>query len=288
MTVATSEVVGITAYSHLAPNGMLLGLAANIAPYKGWLLGVNSSGYLTTQAAGTAGLLPFGFADRRSAGDADAGDATMVCRHVTASGFPNSTAANDAILATDIAVPAWAADNQTIGRKSNSGGSNRSLVGLALGLAEDDTPIVVHGPIGGLLARAALMANAFPLASFHRIDAAASDTLTRVDIIRPKVHGTVTSITFTGAAIAADNTDYVTITVHKTDGAGGAQVLLGTYDSRAANNGAVTAHVPASFTLSVVAGALDLLETDTVEITIAKGGAGKVVSGAFLVNGKAL
>ena len=45
--------------------------------------------------------------------------------------------------------------------------------------------------------------------------------------------------------------------------------------------GAVTAFVPASFTLSVVAGALYLLETDIVTITTVKGGAGKVITGTF-------
>ena len=98
-----------------------------------------------------------------------------------------------------------------------------------------------------------------------------------------KIHGLVSAIQFVGAAVAADNTDYVTITVSKRDGAGGAAVVLGTYDSRAANQGAVTAFVPAAFSLSAVAGALNVLETDIITLTVAKGGAGKTLTGAFRV-----
>jgi hypothetical protein len=133
-----------------------------------------------------------------------------------------------------------------------------------------------------------LIADRFSLASTEIADAAASTAIAEKAIRRPKVKGTVTSIEFTGAAIAADNTDYVTVTVAKRDGAGGSPVTLGTYDSRAANNGAVTAFVPALFTLSVVAGALYLLETDIVTITTVKGGSGKVITGPVTVHGKAI
>ena len=69
---------------------------------------------------------------------------------------------------------------------------------------------------------------------------------------------------------------------------GGGAVTIATYDSRAAGNGAATAFVPKAWTLSVVAGALDLLETDEVTIAIVKGGSGQVLTGRINITGKAI
>lgn len=201
---------------------------------------------------------------------------------------PASTIAADGFTAADMAFPFFIASENAAGRKSNYSGSNRSIGGLVFGLDAFGAPVVWSGPLAQLVARGALIANTFSLASTEIADAAASTAIAEKAIRRPKVKGTITSIEFTGAAIAADNTDYITVTVSKRDGAGGGAVSLGTYDSRAANNGAVTAFTPAAFTLSVVAGALFLLETDIVTITTVKGGSGKVITGVVTVHGKAL
>ncbi len=200
-----------------------------------------------------------------------------------------STLSGDTFTAADAGgVPAFIATENTIGRKSNVSGSNRSIAGMVYGLNEDGTARFWGGPMACAIARMVLQTNATMLAAYSIADAAASTATAERTIRRPKVKGTVADITFTGAAIVADNTDYVTVTISKRDGAGGAAVVLGTFDSRAANQGAVTAFTPASFLLSVVAGALFLLETDIVTITVVKGGAGKSITGEFLVNGKAI
>lgn len=200
-----------------------------------------------------------------------------------------STLSGDGFTAADAGgVPAFIATENTIGRKSNVGGVNRSIAGMVYGLNADGTANFWGGPMAQAHARAILIANGFLLASHGISDAAASTATAERIVVRPPVHGMVTSATFTGAAIVADNTDYITATLSKRDGAGGAAVVIATYDSRAANQGAVTAFVPMPLALSAVAHALELLETDVVTLTVVKGGAGKVLTGAFLVNGKAI
>lgn len=200
-----------------------------------------------------------------------------------------STLSGDGFTAADAGgVVAFIATENAIGRKSNVAGSNRSIAGMVYGLNSDGTARFWGGPMAQAFARQRLILDAYALASQGIADAAASTATAEKAIKRPKVKGTITDITFTGAAIVADNTDYVTITISKRDGAGGGAVVLGTYDTRAANQGAVTAFTPAAFSLSAVAGALFLLETDIVTLTVVKGGAGKVLTGEFLVNGKAI
>jgi hypothetical protein len=286
MTAATGRVFGIhPIHDEAIPPAFRYDLSGSVAPYRNWMLGLDSSGYAVAQAAGVTDLIPLGFAQRDQASDATAGDAEIVTRQIVAAGFVNSTGASDALLSTDICVPAWAVDNQTVGRKSNLSGTNRSMAGLALGLdaAHDNAPIIFHGPIGWMFARLAHMGDAYVGGSYQIADAAANTTTAEAAMVRVGVHGTVTAVQFIGAAVAADNTDYVTITIAKRDGAGGGATTVATYDSRAANQGAVTAFVPAAFALSGTAAALRLLETDVLTITVAKGNAGKVLTGAIRV-----
>ena len=63
--------------------------------------------------------------------------------------------------------------------------------------------------------------------------------------------------------IAADNTDYVDMDVTGTTG----------YDSRAANQGALTADTPVALTLSP--GSVVLAAGSQLKVTMAKGGSGK-------------
>lgn len=290
MTAATGRVFGPKPFGgdDAIPHALSTPLASSVAVYRNWLLGVPyGSANAVAQAAGVVDLVSLGFADRDNVADATAGASHMIARQSFVSGFPSSTESNDAILASDIGVPCYAVDNQTIGKKSNHGGTNRSLLGLALGVDPDNnTPIIYPGPIGWLLGKLAMMTLAANIAEFAIADAAASTTTAERVIPSSKLHALVSSIQFVGAAVAADNTDYVTVTVSKRDGAGGAAVVLGTYDSRAANQGAATAFVPMAFSLSAVAGALNVLETDIITLTVAKGGAGKALTGAIRVIGK--
>jgi hypothetical protein len=290
MTAASGRIAGPKPYGdhNPIPWGDTLALAASVAPFRNWLLGVvPTTGYVVAQAAGVTDLVCAGFADRDEPSSAAAGRSFMLARQQFVSGFLNSEETNDALLSTDYAAPFWIVDNQTVGKLSNFGGVNRSLGGLAFGIDPDtDTPILYPGPVGWTLGRVAVMADNAIFAAVPVVDSAASDTIAERVIPTEKLHGKVSAIQLVGAAIAADNTDYITLTVSKRDGAGGGAVVLGTYDSRAANQGALTAFTPKAFALSAVAGALNILETDVITITEAKGGAGKSISGAVRIIGK--
>ncbi len=185
----------------------------------------------------------------------------------------------------DMAKAFYIADENTIGKLSNQGGSNRSLGGVYLGLGTDGYPKAWAGPVAWLLARGALIADAFPGAEDFLEDAAAGDDTAERVMSRAAVHGIVTGIEFIGAAVAESASDNAVITVSKRDGAGGGAVELGTYSTDLAptGQGAITAFVPAAFALSAAAGALELLETDIITISVVKAGNGQALSGRVRV-----
>jgi hypothetical protein len=199
------------------------------------------------------------------------------------SGLPASSISNDGFTDADFGVPFYFANENTPGKLSNSAGSNRSLGGLAFGLDLNNsgasTPILWTGPVAHLIARATLVTNALMGGWYaHPVDAMASTTTADKAMYRTQVHGVITGVRITTlGTLAADNTDYVGINVYKADGAGGTHVLVASYDSRAANQGALAAGVPKAFALSAVSGAINLLETDILTYEITKSGAGKIV-----------
>jgi hypothetical protein len=199
-------------------------------------------------------------------------------------GMLASTSSNDSFTDADFGVPFYMKDENTPGKLSNLSGSNRSLGGLVFGLNIEQggslpTPILWTGPVAHLVARATLLTSSFVGGWFaHVVDAMASTTTAEKTMFRSQVHGVVTGVRITTlGTLVADNTDYVTINVYKADGAAGTHVLIASYDSRAANQGALAAGVPKSFALSAVAGAINLLETDILTYEVTKAGAGKVV-----------
>lgn len=225
----------------------------------------------------------YGFPDELSSTSTTAGQAVARTDQRWATHATPSTIANDGFDQTDVTTPFYIADGNTPGKLSNSGGKDRSLGGLVIGVAQpgESAIRIWTGPIAQLLARAALVVNAASGAEYQIADAAANTATTEVAISRKAWHGLVTGVTYTGDAVAASNADYVTVTISKRDGAGGAAVVIATYDSRAANQGAATQHVPMNFALSGVAGALNLLETDIVTITVTKTGAGQALRGTI-------
>jgi hypothetical protein len=266
---------------------------ASLTIGRGQYVTYNASGHAALNDGTVPGLVcaGVGYPAPISGSSTIAGQAFAQLWQGFGQGNPSSTIANDAFTAADTCTPAYIKDENTLGKLSNYSGSNRSLAGLVFGVSPDARvlPRAWVGVVAQTVARGVLIADSFMLASTEIADAAASTAISEKAISRPKVKGTITSIEFTGAAIAADNTDYITVTVSKRTAADpGTAVSLGTYDSRAANNGAITAFVPAAFTLSVVANALFLLPTDVVTITTVKGASGKVITGAVLVNGKAI
>lgn len=271
------------------PAGGVVGLQADEHGWRGQFLTYNATGAVKVNDGTVPGLICAGvvMAEMPSESSPVEGAAQLdVWTGYSSAGF--STISGDTFATGDVCTPAWIAGPASVGKKSNYLGANRSLAGLVVSLYADTAPRTWAGPIAQAVARGVLMADAASLAWTEVLDAAASTATAEMVMPRAKVHGTVTSIAYTGGAIVANNTDYVTATISKRDGAGGAAVVIGTYDSRAANQGGATAFTPVLFSLSVVAGALALLETDVVTLTIAKGGAGKIVAGTIVVTGKVL
>lgn len=266
-------------------------LAAGATGGYGQALFFNASGYALRNDGATPGLICAGRITKQLAGDAgsQAGQFRCDVHQGIGTGQAASTVSLDGFDITDVCTVAFDAGDGVPGKLSHNGGSSRSILGIVFGLDDAGRPRLWCGPQAHAMARALLIAKNFPLASHEIADAAANTAVSeRIVSFRPKVKGTVTDITYTGSALVVGDTDYVTISVAKRDGAGGSPVVLGTYDSRAAGNGAATAFVPKSFTLSVVAGALYLLESDVVTITTVKGNSGQVLTGEILVNGKAI
>lgn len=204
---------------------------------------------------------------------------------------PQSTAPGDSFAASDRCVPAYIASSTTIGKKAvTSSGVARAVGGVVFGVDEEGRPIALLGEIGSLLGRALVSLNSKLLGWFaHPVDGAASTTTAEKTIVREPVAATVTAIYFdTMGTVAADATDYITVTVYKADGAGGTHVEVGSYDSRAANQGAIAAGVPKAFALSATASALNLLSTDILTYDVDKQGSGKIFPvGTLRVIGKA-
>lgn len=194
-------------------------------------------------------------------------------------GLPASAEVGDGFTDADYVVPFWIKDENTPGKLSNLAGDNRSLGGLVFGLDTDGNPILWDGPVAWLLARAAHQLDRKVGAWHEIIDAAASTATAERPMIREQIHGRVVAVEFVGLAIAAHADDHALITIAKRDGAGGGATTIATYNTDSDEDGAAAAFVPKAFVLSAVAGALDLLETDIVTVTITKGGNGQQITG---------
>lgn len=277
------------------PPGDNLKLAATADGGQGGLgqaVFFDASGFVSINDGTMPGLVCAGvvFPQRLTETSAIAGTKRAMVWQGFGSNVPGSTIANDTPTAASQCVPIWDSGNGIPGLLSNFGGSNRSLIGLCFGLDDVGNPRYWAGPVASAVARSVLVSNAFPHAWYTITDAAASTTTAERAIPSSKIHGIINRVEFVGAAVAADNTDYVTITIRKRSlaDAYATGATVATYDSRAANNGAITAFTPAAFTLSGTAANLEKLETDIFTIEVAKGGAGKQLIGEITVNGKAI
>lgn len=267
--------------------------ASESAAYGQCLYFNNSTGYCQLNDGATPGLVSAGVCTEKLAGPNTTAGAESALVHQGYGGRQAaSTIANDGFSATDFLAVAYDAGNGVPGKLSNYGGDNRSIMGLVLGVDGDDAPYVWAGPVGSLMARALHACTRKLLGWYaHPVDGSASTATAEKTMLREPLHGVITVVRFTSAlgTIAADVTDYVTINVYKADGAGGTHVLVASYDSRAAHEGALAAGVPVSFALSAVAGALYLLETDILTYEVTKAASGKVVPvGTLEVFGKVI
>ncbi len=290
MTSATGRVSTIKFFGDDSqlPWSICRPLSANVGPFRGWLLGQNSSGYAVSQAAGITGLVSLGAVDRDQDSSATSGNAYALLRNCWISGLKASTASNDGLVDTDFGIVAWAADNQTPGKLSNQGGNDRSMLGLCFGLDPDtSTPALWVGPVAWLVARSTHIADHITAASMaFPVDAAANTATAETVIPRAAggLHGVVTSVTFTpNASLTADDTDYATITVKKRDGSGGAAVTVATITTKiTGGSGDWTAFEPMSITLTATAADLLLLETDVLTLTVAKAASGVTIPASEL------
>ena len=279
--------------TQLSPGATIKLTASASAGYGQNLYFSDSLGSVALNDGTVPGLVSAGVCTERLAGPnaLEGGEAVTVHQGVGGKQAA-STIANDGFTALDFLTVAFDAGNGVPGKLSNYGGSNRSIMGLVLGVDRDLAPYVWTGPIASLMARSLLLLKAKTLGWYaHPVDGSAGTTTAEKSIHREPVHGTITAVKFVSqlGTLAADNTDYVGINVYKADGAGGTHVLVASYDSRAANQGAIAAGVPVSFALSAVAGALNLLETDVLSYEVTKGGSGKIVPvGVLTVIGKVI
>lgn len=270
-------------------------LAASAQAGRGQILTFDSSGNVALNDGATPNVLSAGVAypTALSATSTTAG-AAAIGLDVGVGEVPMSTASLDSFGATDVLKPAYVYSENAIGKKTNTAGVKRALFGLVFGItnANETTPraLAWGGRIGQLLARALVWLDTAPIARYQIADASASTATAERAIPCTALVGLVTAVDFVGAAIAADNTDYVTITIKKYGAADSyaSGTSIATYDSRAANQGAITAFTPAAFALSAVSGATTLLDTDVLTLTVAKAGAGKTLTGAIRVNGKVI
>lgn len=260
-------------------------LAASAQVTKGNFVTVSpSTGYAIQNNGTTANQICAGIGDYAELSDtsATAGLALARTSQRFCWGLTASTASNDGFTEADWGVPFYIAGASTPGKLAvSAGGVKRSIGGLVFGLDElnTGTPVLWAGPIASLVARSTIMAQSVVGAWVQKAaDGAASTATSETVISREPWGGVVTAIKFTSmTAITANNTDYAVINVYKADGAGGTHVLLGSYDTRITGNGAVTAGVPASFTLTTTTANLTILPTDIVTYEITKGGSGQVV-----------
>lgn len=202
---------------------------------------------------------------------------------------PASTISGDGFAAADIGKPFWIASENTPGKLSNYGGSNRSMGGFVVGIDDNDCPILVSGVTGQLIGRSAMVSDAIVLGSHkYAVDAGAATDLTEIQFsdARAKLHGVITSIEFiANATLAADATNYKTLTVTKYAADGTTPVVVGTMTTVLVT----TKWVAKQFTLSAVAGALNILEGDLFTIQNSHTGSGAVTpAGVIRINGKAI
>jgi hypothetical protein len=265
-------------------------MAANETPEQDDIVILDSSGYGVV-ADGTqynlrsAGVM---YPDQRSTSSTTNGRNAV--RVWDGYGAKMPMKSGDAFTANDVCVPAYVSAAKELAKSASASGLGRIIGGLALGLDKNGDLLAWLGPIGQLLARASLLADNYQFAQYAIADAAASTAISERVIGIVKKPGVVTVVNYTGAAFAADNTDYATGTLAKRGAADSyaAATTIATFDSRAANQGAATAFTPYAWALSGTAANLRLIPGDVLTLVTTKAASGKSLSGSIDVFGKVL
>jgi hypothetical protein len=286
MTATPTLLGGYTPYSdhNPIPVSFARPLAANAQVGRGQFVTVSrSTGYaaLNDGTAPNQICVGQGFPSELSDTATAAGNAYVRVHGSFFSGLVASTVTNDSFTDADYCTPFYIADENTPGKLSNHSGSNRSLGGLVFGLDAFSRPVLFSGAIAWLLARSAAQLDS-TLGGWAKLAAdTATGDIAAHTMVRNPVHGTISAIKITSSGtITASNSDYKEINVYKTDGANGTAVLVGSYNSTVGTTtgvGSLAANTPKAFLLSTVAGALDLLETDTLYCTVTHHGSSGVI-----------
>jgi hypothetical protein len=285
MTATSALLGGYTPYSdhNPIPASFARPLAANVQVGRGQFVTVaRSSGYAYLNDGATPNQICVGqgYPSEQSDTSATAGNAAVRVHGSFFSGLVASTIANDSFTDADYCTPFYIADENTPGKLSNYSGSNRSLGGLVFGLDAFSRPVLFSGAIAWLLARSASQLDS-TLGGWAKLAAdSGTGDITAFTMVRNPVHGTISAIKITSSGtITANNSDYKEINVYKTDGANGTPVLVGSYNTTVGTTtgiGSLAANTPKAFLLSTAAGALDLLETDTLYVSVTHHGSSGV------------
>lgn len=277
---------------HAAPYVIRRPLLTGAQPYQFYLVqGTPSSGmFCGVNATSTPNLLTLGAAtqDTTLVGAVDGG-AEVTLYQQWLIGYYQTATAGDFFVDTDYGAVAWAIDNQTMGKLSNLSGSNRSIGGIFVGIdrVNQGKAEFAVGAIYSLLARAVHIADNSSVRIRTAADGSAGATTAETGTSREPVHFQVTGATVAfDAAVTGSDSVYATITVYKRDANGANQTVIATGTTGATSatanwmGGTSTAFKPQSMTLSVVAGALNLLETDVITYAIAKASTGTQLGAA--------
>lgn len=273
------------------PSGAVVPAQASATAGLGQILTYDSSGNAALNDGTVPGLICAGVASpaKLSASSSTAGNAFISVWTGYGSGPASSALTNDAFLASDVCTVAWIASENTIGKRSNISAVSRSMFGLVFGIDERSIPRAWGGPVAQAVARSIHVSDNVVLGQHqYAVDAGAATDLTEVIFSSPraKIHGLITSIEFIpNATLAADATNYKTLTVTKYASDGTTPVVVGTMTTVLVT----TKWVAKSFTLSAVAGALTILEGDIFTIQNSHAATGAITpAGVIRINGKAL
>jgi hypothetical protein len=286
------------------PTGSNVPLQANAQIGQGQLATFDASGNAALNDGTVAALIAAGVgADKLS--DTNTTAALAKARmHEGMGVIPFSTAASDGFAAADIGgVPAFIADENTIGKLSNVSGNDRSFAGVCFGLVDtDNTGTLARfwgGRDGQLVARAlhSLINDATGLYSYAQDASASTDlgsasggppgtALTTIGFVlaRPKRRSLITSVEIipSSALSASGATNYRYIQLWKVDGTGGVALgsspLVATFTT---STQALVAGQPTAFTLGAAA-ALLLRETDFLAGISVHASAGATVPQSFI------
>src|SRR6266571_871420 len=231
MTATPALVGGFTPIGRPLPEELARPLAANAQVGKGQFVTVDSNGRGALNDGTVPNLVCIGQGDISELSDSSATAGAAFARVSQRWFYGNAMGTStDAFTDSDIGVPFYIKDENTLGKLSNLSGSNRSLGGLVFGIkTQDGTPYAWTGVVAWLMARATLLTDNEAGLWQKVVDAAAGTATAESIIPRKAIHGLVTAIIITpAAALTADATNNATLTVRKRDGAGGAAVSLGT------------------------------------------------------------